>query len=140
MDIRVRFPGGKRVDARVGAHCVRTDQSVEHGGQGASPEPFEVFLAALASSSGLYVLTLCQARGLPTDEVWLEQHPVFDPTTRALTQVTVDVHVPESFPDRYRDELVRAAENNGLAKLLAAPPAIVVHSIRDPRPALPQAS
>src|SRR5689334_20457381 len=27
---RVRFPGGKRVDAELGEHVIRTDQSPEH--------------------------------------------------------------------------------------------------------------
>ncbi len=131
MDIRVRFPGGKRVDARVGAHCVRTDQSPEHGGQGFAPEPFDLFLASLASCAGLYVLTFCQARQLPTEGIWLEQHQEFDPTSHALTQVTLTVHLPVTFPDKYRDDVQHAADGSKLVKMLAAPPKVVVHTETD---------
>ena len=42
-DIRVSFPGGKRVDAAYDGMVVHTDQSVAHGGEGAAPEPFDLF-------------------------------------------------------------------------------------------------
>ena len=41
MEIEVTFPAGKRVDARVGAFTIATDQPVESGGEGSAPAPFE---------------------------------------------------------------------------------------------------
>lgn len=37
MSIRISFPGGKRVDADLGTHVIKTDQSVAHGGDGEVP-------------------------------------------------------------------------------------------------------
>jgi putative redox protein len=36
MDMRVSFPGGKRVDAEYKGFTINTDQSVKNGGEGAA--------------------------------------------------------------------------------------------------------
>lgn len=56
--LHVSFPGGKRVDAVIGSQTIRTDQSVAHGGEGSAAEPFDLFLASLATCAGLYVIDL----------------------------------------------------------------------------------
>ncbi len=58
--IQIKFPGGKRVDAVLGEQVIQTDQSVAHGGSGSAPEPFDLFLASLATCAGLYVLVFCR--------------------------------------------------------------------------------
>ncbi len=126
MDITVTFPGGKRVDARVGAHSIQTDQPIRGGGQDAAPAPFDLFLASLATCAGIYVLGFCQARGLSSDGLALAQHHTYDPTTRELTAVTLELTLPDGFPDKYRDAIVRAAESCKVKKVLAHPPAIEV--------------
>lgn len=60
--IEVTFPGGKRVDARVGPHVVHTDQPIEVGGEGSAVGPFDLFLASIAACAGTSVLAFCQAR------------------------------------------------------------------------------
>ena len=40
-EIVVTFPGGKRVDAVVGGHLVRTDQPTDNGGDDDAPTPAE---------------------------------------------------------------------------------------------------
>ena len=127
MDIRVTFPGGgKRVDATFGAFTVRTDQPPEHGGQGAAPAPFELFLASLATCAGIYVRAFCQARGIATDGIELVQRTTNDPKTGRLVHVELDVIVPESFPPAQRDAVARAAAACKVKKTLADPPSFAV--------------
>ena len=126
MDIRVSFPGGKRVDAEVGAHLVHTDQSSAHGGEGSAPEPFELFLASLATCAGIYVLGFCQARGIPTEGLGLVQRHEFDPATQQLVRVELEVALPPNFPEKYRVAVLRAAANCKVKKVLGAPPEITV--------------
>lgn len=133
MDIQVVFPGGKRVDAEFGTHVVRTDQSVAGGGEGSAPEPFQLFLASLATCAGIYVLGFCQSRGLPTEGLSLVQRHRYDETTRRLTGVDLEIVLPEGFPDKYRNAVIQAAEGCKVKKLLGHPPDIVVTS----RPAAP---
>lgn len=119
MDIHVVFPGGKRVDAVVGTHVIRTDQPVAQGGQDSAPAPYDLFLASLATCAGIYVVGFCQARGIPTDGIELVQHA--EPDT-----IRLELRLPPEFPARYRDAVARAAEGCKVKKTLAHPPTITV--------------
>jgi len=126
QDIRVSFPGGKMVDADLGTRVIRTDQSAAHGGVGTAPEPFELFLASLATCAGFYVLSFCQSRGIPTEDVELVQHHWFDEVTHRLDRVELELKLPQTFPERYRSAVVQAAAGCKVKKVLMAPPDVVV--------------
>lgn len=126
MDITVSFPGGKRVDARVGNHLVMTDQPVDGGGADSAPAPFDLFLTSLATCAGIYVVGFCQARGIPTADISLVQHHRYDATGKALIGVDLEVILPADFPEKYRDAVVKAAENCKVKKVLAHPPEVHV--------------
>jgi ribosomal protein S12 methylthiotransferase accessory factor len=125
-DIRVTFPGGKRVDAQVGAYVVRTDQPVEGGGTGSAVAPFDLFLASLATCAGIYVLGFCQARGLDTEGLALRQRVEVDAATKLPSRVLLELTLPPSFPEKYRTAVVRAAEGCKVKKTIAAAPLIDV--------------
>jgi ribosomal protein S12 methylthiotransferase accessory factor len=125
-DIEVSFPGGKRVDARVGAYVVRTDQPAEVGGEGKEPAPFDLFLASIATCAGIYVLGFCQARGLSTEGLRLRQHVDLDPTTKLPARVRLELTLPPGFPEQYRTAIVKGAEACKIRRTLAAAPAMEV--------------
>jgi ribosomal protein S12 methylthiotransferase accessory factor len=133
MDITVSFPGGKRVDAQAGQFTIATDQSPEHGGDGAAPEPFTLFLASLATCAGIYVVGFCRTRGLPTDGIRLVQRTESDAKGK-LAHVSIEVHVPPEFPAHYQEQLARAAAACKVKKTMADPPAFEVTTIVDERP------
>lgn len=126
MDIQITFPGGKRVDAQVGTHLVRTDQPASLGGEDAEAAPFDLFLASLGTCAGIYVVGFCQARGLSTEGITLVQHNDFDPETHMLTNVALELTLPAGFPEKYVPAVVRAAEGCKVKKTIAAPPPITV--------------
>ena len=126
LDIRVSFPGGKMVDAHLGSRVIRTDQPVAQGGTGTAPGPFDLFLAALATCTGFYVLSFCQSRGIPTDGITLVQHHRFDEVTHRLSHVEIDLKLPKTFPERSRSTVVQAAAGCKVKKVLMAPPEVVV--------------
>lgn len=126
MNIEVTFPGGKRVDARMGRHVVQTDQPVSLGGDDSAPAPFDLFLASLATCAGVYVLGFCQARNLPTDGLRLVQRVDFDAATKLPSRVRLEITLPANFPEAYRAAVVRAAESCKVKKTLFAPPAVEV--------------
>jgi ribosomal protein S12 methylthiotransferase accessory factor len=128
MDIQVSFPGGKRVDARAGGFVIRTDQPVDHGGEGSAPEPFTLFLSSLATCAGIYVVGFCRARDIPLDGVELVQRSANDPTSGKLRTVELEVRVPPGFPPQYRDAVARAAAACKVKKTLADPPDFTVHT------------
>jgi ribosomal protein S12 methylthiotransferase accessory factor len=126
MDIIVTLPGAKRVDARVGAFTIHTDQPPERGGQGSAPEPFDLFLASIGTCAGLYVAGFCQTRGIPTEGIRIVERTESDPKSGRLVRVTLDVQVPPGFPVQYRDAVARAAALCKVKKTLAAPPELEV--------------
>jgi ribosomal protein S12 methylthiotransferase accessory factor len=124
----VTLPGGKRVDAQIGNHVVRTDQPVSFGGGDTAPAPFELFLAAIGTCAGIYVAGFCQKRGLPTEGIVLRQRNQFDRETGVLTHVELDIEVPPGFPDRYLDALVRVADQCAVKKAIQAQPVFAVRA------------
>jgi ribosomal protein S12 methylthiotransferase accessory factor len=120
----VTFPGGKRVDAAYAGFTVRTDQPADKGGDGSAPSPFDLFLASIATCAGIYVKGYCDARGIATEGLGLEMEIERDPEGRMVTRLALEVLLPEGFPEKHRDGLLRAAEHCAVKKHLAAPPAI----------------
>ncbi len=127
-EMTVTFPGGRRVDAAVGAHVVRTDQPRDNGGEDSAPAPFSLFLASLATCAGIYVLGFCQKRGLPSEGIRLRQRMRYDAETRALAGVDIDIEVPPTFPEKYHEALVRVADQCAVKKAIAAPPSFQVRT------------
>jgi len=127
--MRVSFPGGKRVTAAWGTFEVNTDQSEKHGGDGSAPEPFDLFLASLATCAGIYVLGFCQKRNIPHDGVTLTQSWERDEKSRALTSIRIDIHVPPDFPEKYHSALVRAASQCAVKKTIESPPEFHVETL-----------
>ncbi|MBI5538409.1 MAG: OsmC family protein [Deltaproteobacteria bacterium] len=126
MEIEVKFPGGKRVDAHFGDQVIRTDQSVKDGGEGSAAAPFDLFLASIATCAGIYVLGFCQARGLSTEGITLKQRVEVNPETKLPSAIRMELGLPASFPEKYREAVVRAAEGCKVKKTIAAAPAISV--------------
>lgn len=108
--VEVAFPGGKRVDARIGDFHIHTDQAVKAGGEAAAPQPFDLFLASIATCAGIFALNFCQARNLETQGLGVRLDCDFDEQRKLFTQMRLLVSLPEGFPDRYREGIIRAVE------------------------------
>ncbi len=126
MDMIVDFPGGARVDAHFGDFVVPTDQPPGGGGDGSAPTPFLTFLSTIGTCAGIYVLGFCRQRGIATDGIRLVQRMQADPLTGMVTDVHVTIELPASFPAKYADAVVRAAEQCAVKKHFEHPPAIHV--------------
>ena len=120
MDMNVVFSGGKRVDALINGFTIKTDQLVRAGGEGSEPEPFTLFLASMATCAGIYVLSFCQHRGLPTEGVSLTMSTEVDPVKRMIGKVKINIIVPDEFPQKYHAPLIRSAEQCAVAKHIEA--------------------
>jgi putative redox protein len=127
MEIKVSFPGGLKVDAEVGQHLIRTDQSIESGGEGSAPEPFTLFLTSVATCAGIYVLRFCQSRGISTKGVSLAQKANFG--AGGLEGIDIEIIVPPDFPEKYYDALVRSASKCAVKRVMENPPAFNVRTV-----------
>jgi len=126
MEFSIDFPGGARVDAHFGEFVVPTDQPPSAGGTGSAPTPFATFLSTIGTCAGIYVLGFCQQRGIPTDGIRLVERVHTDPATRLVSDVEVTIELPEGFPAKYADAVVRAAEQCTVKKHFEHPPVIRV--------------
>ncbi|HET9906870.1 MAG TPA: OsmC family protein [Anaerolineales bacterium] len=118
MEMIIDFPGGSRVDAHFGGFTVPTDQPPA----GSAPTPFATFLSSIGTCAGIYVLGFCQQRGIPTDGIRIVQRVNSNPLTHMVDKIDLEIQVPSSFPDKYRDSLIRSAELCAVKKHLEKPP------------------
>ncbi|MCX6252829.1 MAG: OsmC family protein [Bacteroidetes bacterium] len=109
MPIEVYFPGGRKVNAKLGSFEIKTDQSVASGGEGSAPEPFALFLASLATCAGIYVKSFCDNRQIPADRITLTMDYESDPVTKLLSRMIIKILVPPDFPEKYDSAVINAA-------------------------------
>lgn len=122
MKMDITFPGGVGVDARFRGFTVRTDQPVKGGGLGSAPAPFDLFLTSLGTCAGLYALRFLQSRELSTEGLTMRLETVRDPETHRLTTIRMDVELPEDFPEKYKQAIVRAMDQCAVKKAMDDPP------------------
>ncbi len=118
MEMIIDFPGGSRVDAHFGSFTVPTDQPPA----ASAPTPFATFLASIGTCAGIYVLGFCQQRNLPTDGIRIVERVHSNPYNGMVEKIDLDILVPPTFPEKYRDSLVRSAELCAVKKHLEKPP------------------
>jgi putative redox protein len=132
LEAKITFPGGKRVDAQLEGRSISTDQPLAAGGQGTAPDPFALFAASIGTCAGFYVLAFCQSRGLPAGGIVLRERLRYEDTR--LAAVELNLELPDDFPERYREAVVRAADGCKVKKAIEAGPRFVVRIVPAARP------
>jgi ribosomal protein S12 methylthiotransferase accessory factor len=122
MDMVIDFPGGLKVDAHMGHMTIPTNQD------GSDPAPFGLFLASIGTCAGIYVLQFCKQRGISPDGVRIVQRMSSNPLTRMIDRVELDIQVPPDFPDKYKNAVIRAADQCAVKKHLENPPTFDVRT------------
>ena len=118
MEILIDFPGGSRVDAHLKQMTIPTDQPPAS----TAPMPFDLFLASIGTCAGIYILGFCRQRGLPTDGIQIIQRMHSNPATGMIEQIDLEIQIPPTFPEKYRDSLIRSAELCKVKKHMEQPP------------------
>jgi putative redox protein len=122
MEMLIDFPGGSCVDAHFGNFTVATDQPPA----ASAPTPFDYFLASIGTCAGIYVLGFCKQRGLPAEGIQIVQRSQANPATGMVEEIDIEIQIPPSFPEKYRDSLIRSAELCKVKKHLEQPPKFTV--------------
>ncbi len=124
--LEVVFPGGKRVDVRIGDFVIETDQGVKAGGQASAPEPCALFLASIAACAGIYALGFCQSRNLATDGLGLSMDWSRDAKEPAKAAATLSLRLPDGFPEQYREGILSAMDLCAVKKTILNPPSFAM--------------
>lgn len=124
--MEITFPGGVQVSALHKGFAVVTDQPEVNGGQNTAPSPFDLFLVSLGTCAGFFALRFCQQRGLQTAGMRLTLDTDRNAETKRLDRVAITLHLPEGFPEKYRDAIIRATDQCAVKKALIDPPEVAV--------------
>lgn len=125
--IEVKFPGGAKVDAHMKGHVIRTDQPAYAGGEGSAPAPFELFLASMATCAGIFALAFCQNKGISTEGLSVTMDVTKSMQTQMIDKVIFDVKLPEGFPMKYKDAIVRSIDLCSVKKTIMNPPEFFIN-------------
>lgn len=111
---------------------VQTDQSVKDGGEATAPSPYEYFLASIGTCAGIYVLSFCAKREIPTESISLIQRHEYkqlEGGKEVLEKIIVDIIVPPTFPEKYYQALIRVADQCAVKKTIINPPQFEIRTI-----------
>jgi len=122
LELKIKFPGGSRVDAEYRTLNIVTNQD------GTAPAPFALFLASIGTCAGIYVKNFCDQRGITAENIEITQKMDVDPMTRMIRKITLSINFPEEFPEKYKDAVIRAADQCAVKKHLVSPRGINVHA------------
>ena len=128
MDMVVSLPGGKRVDASYKGFTIKTDQSERSGGEGSAPAPFDLFLSSIGTCAALYVLVFCQERNISTDNINVVLKTERNNETHMIGKISIDINLPEGFPEKYRKAVIAAADLCAVKKHIINPPAFEIQA------------
>lgn len=108
--INVEFGEKMQITAHMDDVSIATDQSVKDGGDGTAPNPFQLFLASLATCAGVYANRFCQSRKLSTDGMALTVTCDFAEKEFRVENMTFDLTLPDGFPEKYVSAIHRAID------------------------------
>ncbi len=96
---------------------------MDSGGDNSAPAPFDLFLLSIGTCAGYYVLSFLQQRGLSTDGAGIVLRREVDQDSHLPSKISLEIRLPGDFPEKYRDAVVRAAEQCAVKRALENPPA-----------------
>ena len=121
-DMEITFPGGKKVTALWHGFEIKTDQPASGGGEGASPTPFDLFLASLGTCAGIFALGFIQSRGLSTEGLKITASFEQNPDTHLLGKAVLKITLPKDFPPKYKAAVIKAADQCLVKRTMDNPP------------------
>ncbi len=120
------------MNAEFNGFVVRTDQPLKEGGENSAPPPYDYFLSSLGTCAGIYVLSFCQERKIPTEGIFLVQRIEYGKRENGKTfleKIVLEIMVPPEFPEKYHSALIKVADQCAVKKTIMNPPPIEVKTV-----------
>ncbi len=124
--VKVNFPGGKKVDARVEGFTVHTDQRLEHGGEQTAPSPFDLFFVSIATCAGISALEFCHKAKLPEAGLEITMHAHRHPVQQRYDRILIEVTPPPGLNAAQTKALLKSTEDCAVRNHMFTPPAFDV--------------
>ncbi len=109
MRVHVDFPGSQRIQATCKDLTFEIGMPPDRGGDPDAYGPFDLLLSGLALCTGFHVISFLEERGLSIEKAGLTVKAERGADSHLLETVTVEIRVPQDFPAKYNDAIVRAA-------------------------------
>jgi ribosomal protein S12 methylthiotransferase accessory factor len=122
IEIDVTFPGNLAVEAKIRDYTLLTDQPEKSGGDGSGPTPFELFTSSIATCAGFFAVKFCRARKIDTTNMSLKMHYEWDKDLKRYPKMSVELQLPDNFPDKYRSAIIKAMEQCVVKQHIQQPP------------------
>jgi ribosomal protein S12 methylthiotransferase accessory factor len=129
MDMKITFPGGKKVNAEIDGFTHKTDQALISGGEESAPEPFSLFLSSIGTCTGIYVLRFCQERNIDTTGMKIIQSMDLNSLSGMIDKIKLNIILPDGFPDKYRKAVIKAANLCSVKKHMENLPQFIITTI-----------
>ena len=126
MGMEIVFPGNKRVNSVYNGFTIETDQPENEGGDGTAPEPFDLFLAAIGTCAGVYVVYFCDQRGIDTSNIKMALEFDRGGKKHLIEAVHIHLDLPQDFPLKYKSAVIRSAELCTVKRNIIDPPKFMV--------------
>lgn len=124
--VDVRFGSGTSVIASVGGFEIVSDQPKKIGGDGNFPSPPNLFVASLATCSAIFASRFCAQHGMDPTAVGVRMVCETNEKDNMITKMTVQLTLPEGFPEKYREAVMRSVSMCHVKKQVQAAPEFAV--------------
>ena len=118
----VSFPGNLKVKAQIGDFSLDTDQPEKSGGDDTAPSPFTLFTASIATCAGYFALKFCKSRNIDTEGMSLQLGYGWDKEQKKYPKMDIELTLPQGFPEKYKDAIIRAMDQCVVKKHILDPP------------------
>lgn len=109
MEAEVSFVDSTWMRAQAKDLVVKVGLPPARGGDPGAYGPFDMLLCALATCTAAGARAFLQERGFALSEAGLRIHAEQNEATHLLENVAIDILVPEDFPEKYEEAILRAA-------------------------------
>jgi len=130
-EMRIIFNGDQKVIAEYKGFRIETDQPIYAGGQGSAPAPFDLFLASIGTCAGYYVFAFCRQRNLPLEDVYVTLKTIINREAKRIDKIVIEVHLPEGFPDKYNQAVLKAIDQCAVKKHIVESPEFELKTVKD---------
>jgi ribosomal protein S12 methylthiotransferase accessory factor len=128
IEMEIFFEENKKVNAKFNGNIIKTDQPTQGGGDGTAPAPFDLFLASIGTCAGIYVKGFCDQRGIDSSNIKIIQKMNFNPMTRLIDKMDLEIQLPADFPEKYKEAVINSANLCAVKRHMQEPPKFDVYT------------
>ncbi|MGE8296652.1 MAG: OsmC family protein [Pseudomonas sp.] len=118
--IQIRNSKGLQQQIDIGAHQLLGDVSPELGGDGAGPDPHDLFDASLGTCKAMTLLLYARQRGLPLEGIDVSVERDDSEEREGNYRLIVELSLKGPLDDAQRQQLLRIADKCPIHKLMTS--------------------